>query len=355
MSLPLVLAAVLFVGVLAYGVFGGADFGSGLYDLTAGGDRRGAELRTRIDHSLGPVWEANHVWLIFVLVMWWSAFPQAFASAMDTLMLPMLLALLGIVLRGASFAFRKYAVDLRQARAFGVVFAVSSVITPFFLGTVAGGIASGRVPFGTRGDRIEAWLNPTSLVGGVIAVGTCGFLAGVFLTADATRAGSRALAATLRTRTLVVGGATGLAVFAGLLPLREDAPTLWSGLTGRALPLVVIAAVAGLATMVLLWRHRPGAARLPAVVAVGAVLSGWGVGQYPWLLVDHVTIAQAAGATATLEALLVAVGVAVVVVLPALVWLLVVAQQDAGHEGPDRAQADAGAAASSSARRTASA
>ena len=111
----------------------------------------------------------------------------------------------------------------------------------------------------------------------------------------------------------------------------------------------------GLATMVLLWRHRPGAARLPAVVAVGAVLSGWGVGQYPWLLVDHVTIAQAAGATATLEALLVAVGVAVVVVLPALVWLLVVAQQDAGHEGPDRAQADAGAAASSSARRTASA
>ena len=178
MSLALVIAAALFVGVLAYALFGGADFGSGFYDLTAGGTARGAELRTLVDHSIGPVWEANHVWLIYVLVTWWTAFPETFAAAMSTLILPMLLALLGIVLRGASFAFRKYAATLGQARLFGAVFAVSSVITPFFLGAVAGGLASGRVPATGRGDLWTSWLNPTSVFGGIIAVGTCAFLAG---------------------------------------------------------------------------------------------------------------------------------------------------------------------------------
>lgn len=349
MSVAVVVAAALFTGLLAYGILGGADFGSGLYDLTAGGDRRGAELRTQIDHSLGPVWEANHVWLIFVMVVWWTAFPLAFASAMDTLIIPMLLALLGIVLRGAAFAFRKYAVDLRQARLFGVVFALSSVITPFFLGAVAGAIASGRVPYGERGDRWGSWLNATSMVGGVIAVGTCAFLAGVFLSADAARGGRDRLAAELRRRTLVVGVVTGAAVFAGLLPLRDDAPTLWAGLTGDALPLVVLAALAGVATLALLVRGYASAARLPAVVAVASVLSGWGVGQYPWLLVDHVTIAGAAGAPATLDALLIALGIAVVVVVPALIALFRLAQTEPVH-------AHAGTvAASASARRTDSA
>lgn len=357
LSLPVLVAAALFVGVLAYGVLGGADFGSGFYDLTAGGDRRGAALRTQVDHSIGPVWEANHVWLIFVLVVWWTAFPMAFASAMDTLVLPMLLALLGIVLRGAAFAFRKYAVDLRQARLFGVVFGASSVITPFFLGAVAGAIASGRVPYGERGDRWGSWLNATSLVGGTIAVGTCAFLAGVFLTADAARGGRVRLAAALRRRTLAVGVVTGAVVFAGLLPLRADAPTLWSGLTGRALPLVVLAAVAGVLTLALVARGRFAAARLPAVVAVAAVLSGWGVGQYPWLLVDHVTIDGAAGATATLQALLVALALAVVLVLPALVMLFRLAQSEAAHDATASPAGPAGqaVAASASARRTDSA
>ena len=189
MSLEVVVAAALFVGVLAYALFGGADFGSGFYDLTAGGTARGAELRTLVDHSIGPVWEANHVWLIYVLVTWWTAFPETFAAAMSTLILPMLLALLGIVLRGASFAFRKYAATLGQARPFGAIFAVSSVLTPFFLGAVAGGIASGRVPATGCGDLWTSWLNPTSVFGGIIAVGTCAFLAGTFLCADARRSG----------------------------------------------------------------------------------------------------------------------------------------------------------------------
>lgn len=354
MTLALAVAAALFVGVLAYTVLGGADFGSGFYDLTAGGSRRGAAVRRQVDRSIGPVWEANHVWLVYVLVVWWTGFPEAFAAAMRTLPVPLVAALVGIVLRGSAFAFRKYAATLGLARLFGVVFAVSSVVTPFFLGTVAGSIASGRVPLEGRGDLWTSWTGPTSLVGGLVAVGTAAFLAGTFLTSDAASGGSRALAATLRRRTLAVGVVTGGVVLAGLWPLREDAPTLWAGLTGRALPLVLVSATAGAATLVLLGRRRPGAARFTAVLAVAAVVSGWGLGQYPWMLVDEVTIAAAAGAEPTLAGLLVAVGLAAVLVLPALAFMLWATQDWARRStpaGPDRS----GQPSSASARRTASA
>ena len=335
MSLAVAVAAAMFVGVLAYALFGGADFGSGYFDLTAGGSARGAELRTLIDHSIGPVWEANHVWLIFVLVTWWTAFPVSFAATMSTLFVPLVLALLGIVLRGASFAFRKYAATLGQAQLFGIVFAASSLITPFFLGTVAGAIASGRVPASGSGDLWSSWLNPTSVFGGVIAVGTCAFLAGVFLVSDADRNGHAALATQLRLRTLVVGVATGLVVFAALVPLEHDAPTLSAGLTGKAAPLIVLSGLAGAATLWLLVVRRFSAARLTALVAVASVVCGWGVGQYPWLLVDQVTIVDAAGATSTLVALLVAVGLAAVVVLPALAYLYWLTQSERWTEHPD--------------------
>jgi cytochrome d ubiquinol oxidase subunit II len=324
-----VIAAALFVGVLAYALFGGADFGSGFFDLTAGGSVRGAELRTMIDHSIGPVWEANHVWLIYVLVMWWTAFPTTFAAAMSTLILPLLLALLGIVLRGASFAFRKYSATLTQARLFGAVFAGSSLMTPFFFGTVAGAIASGRVPAGGRGDVWGSWLNPTSLFGGLIAVGTCALLAGTFLAADAGRSGLTQLAEQLRARTLVVCTVTGLLVFAALVPITRDAPTLTGGLTGRAAPLLVLSALAGMATLVLLFRRRYSLARFGAVAAVASVVLGWGVGQYPWLLVDEVTVSDAAGAPATLRALLVVVVLAGLIVLPPLAYLFRLTQSEA--------------------------
>ena len=329
MSLAVLVAAALFTGVLAYALFGGADFGAGFYDLTAGGAARGAELRTRVDRSIGPVWEANHVWLIYVLVTWWTAFPEAFAAAMSTLILPLLLALFGIVLRGAGFAFRKYAATLAQARLFGAVFAGSSVITPFFLGAVAGGIASGRVPATGRGDLWTSWLNPTSVFCGVIAVGASAFLAGTFLCADASRAGEGRLAGQLRRRTLAVGVVTGAVVIAALVPLRQDAPTLAEGLATRAAPLIAVSALAGVTTLALLYARRYAWARVTALGAVAAVVSGWGLGQYPWLLVDQVTLANAAGAPATLQALLVAVGLAAVLVLPALAYLYRLTQSEA--------------------------
>ena len=328
MSLEMAVAAAMFAGVIAYAVLGGADFGSGFFDLMAGSSRRGAELRTLVDHSIGPVWEANHVWLIYVLVIWWTGFPESFAATMSTLVVPLLLALLGIVLRGASFAFRKYSATLRQARLFGVIFAVSSVITPFFLGTVAGAIASGRIPMEEPGDRWSSWLSPTSLFGGAIAVGTCAFLAGVFLAADAHRSRRRRLTEELRIRSLGVGVVTGVLVFAALVPIAADAPVLTEGLAGRAAPLVVISGMAGVATLVLVWRRRYSLARWPAVVAVASVVSGWGAAQYPWLLVDQVTIRAAAGAPATLQGLLVAVSLAVVLVLPPLIYLLRLTQTE---------------------------
>jgi cytochrome bd ubiquinol oxidase subunit II len=275
------------------------------------------------------VWEANHVWLIYILVMWWTGFPGAFAAATTTLFIPLMLALAGIVLRGASFAFRKYSATMAQARLFGAIFAGSSVITPFFLGTVAGAIASGRVPKAGYGDRVGSWINPTSLVGGCLAVGTCVFLAGVFLTADATRAGDVELAETLRTRTLVVAMVTGMIVFAGLYPVSHDAPTLTNGLLTHASPLLVVAALAGLAATVLVYRRSYSVARLAAAGAVGSVITGWGVGQYPWMLVDEVTINDAAGANTTLAGLLIVVAIAGVLVLPALGYLLWLTQTEA--------------------------
>ncbi|WP_280363394.1 cytochrome d ubiquinol oxidase subunit II, partial [Nocardia abscessus] len=263
MDLSDVVATAMFTGVVLYALFGGADFGSGFWDLTAGGPRRGSRLRVLIDHSIGPVWEANHVWLIYILVFLWTAYPTVFAAVMTTLFIPMSLALLGIVLRGANFAFRKYSATLGQARLFGALFAGASLITPFFFGTAVGAIASGRVPAEGYGDAVRSWLNPTSLLGGTLAVGTSAFLAGVFLTADAARSGDHALADYLRSRTLIVGGVTGAVAIAAIAPIRRDAPTLGAGLLGRALPLIALSAAAGVLTLVLVYRRRYGWARVP--------------------------------------------------------------------------------------------
>jgi cytochrome d ubiquinol oxidase subunit II len=328
MSLAVAVAIAMFAGIVLYALFGGADFGSGFFDLTAGGSERGGELRVLIDHSIGPVWEANHVWLIYILVMWWTGFPTTFAAATTTLFLPLALALAGIVLRGASFAFRKYAATLAQARVFGAVFAGSSLITPFFLGAAAGAVASGRVPAEGNGDVLSSWLHPTSMFGGAIAVGTCAFLAGVFLTADAARTGHAALGETLRVRTIGVGIITGAIVFAALIPIHHDAPTLSDRLLGPAAPLIVVSGVAGVLTLLLLHRRRYSLARLGAVAAVAAVIIGWGVAQYPWMLVDEVRITDAAGASATLTGLLVVVGLAVVIVIPALTYLFLLTQSE---------------------------
>ncbi|HUF98606.1 MAG TPA: cytochrome d ubiquinol oxidase subunit II [Ilumatobacter sp.] len=322
MSPAVGVAAVMFAGVLLYAIFGGADFGSGVWDLTAGNARRGAPLRRLVDHAIGPVWEANHVWLIFVIVFLWSGFPGPYSALMRTMAIPFWLAGLGIVIRGAGFAYRKYAPSLRWAKLAGIAFAGSSLITPFFLGTVAGGVASGRVPADGRGGHFAPWINATSLLGGVLATVTCTLLAGVFLLAEASRLDDRELIEDLRRKTLIGAAAVGVVVLAGIPVLLVDAPTLVDGLLGRGLPLVVASAVAGTATIWLVWTRRLRWARVTAAIACGSVVAGWGFGQYPWVLVDSVTIEDGAGARSTMIALLIAAGVAAVLVVPPLAYLL---------------------------------
>ena len=330
MSAADAVAAVMFLAVTLYAVFAGADFGTGIWDLMAGGAKKGAPMRRLIDKALGPVWEANHVWLIFVLVLLWSGFPRPFATIMRELAIPFWLVGLGIVLRGSGFAFRKFAPTLQAARLAGVVFAGSSLFTPFFLGTIAGAIASGRVGAGIDDEVI--WLSPTSILGGLLATGTCAFLAAVFLTQEAERSGDTELTEYLRIRSLISGSVTGLISLAGIGVLASDAPTLFEGLTGRGTPEIIIAAIAGSFTMVMLAQGYTRRARVAAVTAVGAVMAGWGFAQYPWILVDNVAIAEGAGHPATLTALLVAAAIATVFVVPSLVLLFRLVDTDQlGH------------------------
>jgi cytochrome bd ubiquinol oxidase subunit II len=323
------LLAVMWVGVTAYALTGGADFGAGFWDLVAGGPRRGSAQRKLIEHAIGPVWEANHVWLIFVLVVLWTGFPEAFAAIASSLYVPLTLVAVGVILRGAGFAFRKAVTGVALERLFGATFAASSVITPFFLGTVAGAVASGRVPAGiAEAHPLRSFVNPTSVLGGVLAVVVCAYLAAVYLTADARRADDAALVEAFRRRALVSGVVAGGVAVGGIAVLHADAPDLFAGLTGRGAPLVAISAVAGLVSLTCVWRRRFLGARVAAATAVTAVLWGWAAGQYPYLLVGEVTIREAAADPATLQAVLLALIVGAVLFIPALVALFAMAQRD---------------------------
>jgi cytochrome d ubiquinol oxidase subunit II len=337
-SLAEVVAAVMFVGITLYGVLAGADFGAGFWDLVAGGTRRGRAPRALIEESIAPVWEANHVWLIFVLVVLWTGFPTAFAPIMATLYIPLTGAAIGIILRGGAFAFRKASTTLPARRLFGATFAFSSVLTPYFLGAVVGGVASGRVPAGDEaGDVVTSWCNPTSVLGGALAVVVCAFLAAVYLAGDARRRGHDDLVVHFRARALASGAVAGAVALAGVFVLRADARPLFDGLTGRGAPLMVVSGAAGAGTLLLVGRHRFEPARYLAAIAVVAVLWGWAAGQYPWLLFDELRIDDGAGARATLVAMLATLGVGTALLLPPLVWLLVLTQrgafvnEDGGH------------------------
>jgi cytochrome d ubiquinol oxidase subunit II len=215
----------MLVGLAAYAVLAGADFGAGFWTLFAHGGRIGpAATRAHARHAIGPVWEANHVWLVFVLVVCWTAYPRAFSSITSTLAVPLFLAALGIILRGAAYALRGQLEGARGERAIENLFALSSVLTPFALGTVVGGIASGRVPVGNaEGDLLTSWLNPTSILIGVLAVATSAYLAAVYLAADARRLGEHSLELDFRARALGAGVVTGAIALAGLVVVRFDA------------------------------------------------------------------------------------------------------------------------------------
>jgi cytochrome d ubiquinol oxidase subunit II len=314
--------AFALVGLALYAVLGGADFGAGFWQLTAGWGKSGDPIREHAHHAMAPVWEANHVWLIFVLTVIWTAYPSAFASIASTLSVPLFIAGIGIVLRGGAYALRAGTTSAREQRTVDTVVAVSSILTPFALGTVVGGIASGRVHVGNPGGSlVTSWLNATSIAIGLLATASAAYTAAVFLSGDAQRHGHPALAERFRRRALGAGSAAGLVAAAGVVVLRFDAHRLFTRLTiGAGLPALVLSVLAGVATLVLVQRRRYEPARYTAAVAVASTVAGWALAQNP-ILIRGLTIRDAAAGHDTLVALVVAVVAGGLILFPSLALL----------------------------------
>jgi cytochrome d ubiquinol oxidase subunit II len=340
--------AFILAGMAAYTVLAGADFGAGLWTLLAPGPR-GELVRDEARHAMGPVWEANHVWLIFVLVVCWTAYPGAFGSITSTLSAPLMIAAIGIIFRGAAYALRGQG----ASRAAEYLFAISSVLTPFALGTAVGAIATGRVPVGNAaGNLVTSWLNPASVLTGALAVVFCGYLAAVYLAADSNRFSERPLATAFRSRALAAGLVSGALALAGLFVMRDSGLDLTRG---TALVMVCVSAVAGLATLALCWRWRFGLARLTAALAVAAVVAGWAAAQAPRFL-PGLTVTQAAADRSTLIALIIGVACGSAVLIPSLALLFTLflrgqldtpESHDPVHPEPAPAEAAASSAAGS--------
>jgi len=314
--------AILLCGIMLYAIFGGADFGGGFWDLVAGGERRGREPRQLIEESITPVWEANHVWLIFALVIFWTAFPTGFAAVMTAAALPLWLALLGIVLRGVGFAFRKEAETLRWRRLLGVTFALSSLVTPFFMGTVIGAIAAGKIAPAVEFTRLGIWTQPTSLLVGLLFVSVCAYLAAIYLITEASRRSDDTLARYFIRRAKLAGASCGALSLATLFELRRSDSRLYNGLTGPAIVFLVLAGVCGLVVLVLLVTRRWHGLRFLSAFGVAAVVWGWGVAQYPTLLPgSRLTLSNGSAPHATLVSIVVVFVTAVVLVGPAFVLL----------------------------------
>ena len=312
---------LILAGLAAYAVLGGADFGAGLWELAARGPKN-AEVREHTHHAMAPVWEANHVWLVLVLVVCWTAYPTAFASIFSTLTIPLFIASVGIILRGTSYALRSGEPSPRQEGALSMVFALSSILTPFALAAAAGGIASGRVPVGNAGgDPFSSWLNPTSLLVGVLAVVSAAYMAAVYLAGDAKRADLPEMASLFRTRALKVGIGVGAVAVAGPLVLRADARPLFDGLSsGPGLAAGFVSGAAGVTALALVYRGRFDLGRAAAAVAVTAIVAGWGLAQQPSFL-PGLTLEQAAAGDSTLTAIAVASAIGAVVLGPSLALL----------------------------------
>jgi cytochrome bd ubiquinol oxidase subunit II len=324
-SLPYIMLSILWLSLIAYAIFGGADYGAGFWDLLALGEdaERHREL---INEALGPVWEANHVWLIFLVVGLFSAFPTPFSILVIVLFIPLTLALIGIVLRGAAFVFRTH--GLRVGRPYleiwTRVFSFSSIITPFFLGLSAAAVASGQIR--TRGVPIQTdlgstWRTPFSLTIGLMAVALCATLAAIFLTVEAANEKDTVMAEAYRQRSLIAGAVTAVLGAIGLILSPFWAPVLWHGMLSHAYPLVLATMLIGLATAVSLFYRYYHIARALIIGETAFLLGSWGVSQIPYLVPPDITVEGGAGAPSTLLLLLVGIIIGMIIVLPSMVFL----------------------------------
>lgn len=321
----LLLGAVIVGALVLYLLFGGADFGGGVWDLLAFGPRRAAQRRA-IEHAIGPIWEANHVWLILVVVMLFSAFPPAFAAIATALHVPLTLFLVGVVLRGSAFTFRATDLDHdRSQQRWGLAFSLASLVAPLLLGATVGAIASGDIRVDAHtglvsGGFVAPWVGPFPAAVGLYCLALCAFLAATYLTAEVT---DPALQEDFRRRAIGAGVAVGACALAAFMTAGSGAPRIRSGLVDRswALPFHAATAGAALGALGALWRRRFRLARALAGAQTSLIIVGWATAQYPYLVVPDVTVWSAAAPARTLALLLVGLAAGVPVLVPSLVLL----------------------------------
>lgn len=322
MSLAEVPMIFILIGLVFYIVLAGADFGAAIWQVTARPTEQSERIREHAHEAMAPVWEANHVWLIFVLTVAWTAYPAALGSLASTLSIPLVLAGLGIIVRGAAYAVRSATSEAKEMRRIDAASAISSVLTPFALGAAIGGIASARVPYGNAaGDLFTSWLNPTSLFIGALSVAFSAYMAAVWLCGDAVRREEADLVAPFRKRALGAGAVTGVLAIGGLIVLDQDAHRLFGKLvSGSGLPVLILSALAGGGTLALVVRRRFEPARYTAGLAVAAIVAGWALAQQPQLL-PGLTVRGAAAPHDVLVAIIVAIVGGGIILFPSLLLL----------------------------------
>ncbi|NUS73584.1 MAG: cytochrome d ubiquinol oxidase subunit II [Corynebacteriales bacterium] len=328
---------IIGAGATAYALFGGADFGGGTWHLLIRGPRK-HRARATIEHAMGPVWEANHVWLIFVLIGLFSAFPTAYGALSRALTVPIGLALIGIVLRGAAFVFAHNAYPVKDGvhhsptgALWHRAFAISSALTPAMLGLSLGALATGKLS--SSSDIWAPFTFPLAWWGAALTTAVAIMLAAVFVCADAKRqyGSDDPLVEDCRRRALISAIATGALALTGVPVLRDQAPNLADALFDRSPLLIGLSVAAGLATIALLWARQYTWARLSAGLASAAVLWGWGWAQLPHFGIDGLTVESAAAPSATLTVIALILIAGFAVIIPALVVMFRVFQRE-----PDR-------------------
>jgi cytochrome d ubiquinol oxidase subunit II len=332
-------AGMALIGLVAYAILAGADFGGGVWDLFATGPRKAAQRET-ITHAMGPVWEANHVWLIFVVVFLFTCFPRGYAAMVTALFVPFHLALFGIMLRGAAFVFRGYGRqrptlpgEYLHAPAWSVVFRVASVITPFLLGAAFGALTSGDIR--VTDDVVELarplpWLTGYAIGCGLLALSTCAYLAAVYLCAETTGA----LRDDFRTRAIIAGTSTAaLSGFVLLLAYNEAGWFFRRLLSAQSAPVIAAGLVFfGLSAWAVFGR-RYALARVCAAAEIVLLLCGWALAHQPYLLYPDLTLRDSVGPLATVEFMVVSVPLGLLVILPSLVFLFRVFKTGAPAKG----------------------
>ena len=330
MSLEITLILIILLTALAlYAVLGGADFGAGVWEFNTvlrASDRQ----RELLYHAIGPVWETNHVWLIFILVILFGAFPPAFATLNQALFVPLLLALVGIVFRGAAFAFRsQLKSDPRAGRIWESTFALASVLTPLFLGASVGAIASGQLKIDDagnyQGDYLFGWINSLSVFNGFFTVGLCAYCSATYMIREASQITEpidrKEMVSLWRKRALYTGSFMGVLAMTGLILVATSYPELWSGMLRRGWSMILLSMIAGCFSIWAIHHCLINSSVVGVSITCSCVVFGWGFAQYPDLLPGVWSAEQAASPTPVLRIILLATLIGSLFLIPSLYLL----------------------------------